>query len=296
MNINIKNTIKMKNGLFKLALATLVLCLPLSAFAQRSGGRYGGPQPLSFQKTSSKVSEGSVAAQITVQYPTGGSQVFERGFKQVVEGRLNEMCSFVNDAAEVDYTPFTCVSIKDLPQTAAQSFVDAGIAASRRLVAAMNEDAGGQQQFTIDDCPPLTLEFETKKLYANYFFASFENSGDIYLGGAHGTPIADIYSICRENGKLITIEDIFPANTHNKLKAIVFRNLKNKYAGEIEFWDDASTTLPGGLGVALMQDGVLFQYDAYEICAYACGTPSVKVPYSQLTSIMTKQAKRWIKN
>lgn len=286
-----------KNHSLKLAiLAAFAICLQLTAVAQRSGGRYGGPQPLSFQKVTSKVSEGSVAAQITVEYPTGGSQVFERGFKDAVEGRLNEMCSFVNDAAAVEYTPFVSASIKDLPQVAAQSYVDAGIAASRKLVEAMNEDANGQAQYTIDDCPPLTLEFNTEKLYANYFFASFENSGDVYLGGAHGTPITDIYTITRDKGKLVTIEDVFPASTHRKLKAIVFRNLKNKYGSEISFWDDAATKLPEGLGIALLKDGVLFQYDVYEICAYAYGAPSVKIPYSQLTSIMTTQAKRWIKN
>ena len=286
----------MKKGIcIKVAVAIFALfATGMTATAQ---GRYGGPQPLSFQKTSSKVSEGSVSAEISIQYPTGGEQKFQKAFHEVLQGRLNEMCSFVNDAAEEEWTPFECSSVKDLPSTAAQAYVDAGLAASRRLVAAMNEDnAGSSEVFTLDDCPALTLAFNTKKLYANYFFASFENTGEVYLGGAHGTPITDIYTISRDKGKLVTLEDIFPASTHHKLKAIVVRNLKNKYGDDISFWDDAASKLPEGLGVALLQDGVLFQYGVYEICAYAYGAPSVKIPYSQLSSIMTAQAKRWIKN
>lgn len=260
--------------------------------------KYGGPQPLSFNTVSSKAAQGNIKADVSIEYPsTGASYTFLNGFCNILNDRLSEIVSPVldeNDTKELQLT----TDVSKTADAVANFFTDEALNFQRRsFYESIDEDDPSPQVFDPEECLPCELTLNCEKLYSNYHFASFGNFGYIYLGGAHGMPITDIYTITREDGKMVELEDVFPPATHNKLKAIVYRNLLKEFDGdESALWEDASTKLPDAMGFALLKEGVRFQYDAYEIGPYAIGTPTCTVPYSQLTSIMTSKAKRWLRN
>lgn len=279
------------NKTLKLLCTTWLALTAMSVFAQK----YGGPQPLSFNIVSAKASQGTTSAEVSVEYPTTGGETFLRSFRSLLHKRLAELMRATQEEDAPEKPAFTS-DLAATPNTAVCFFTDEAMKYQRRNFSdEENADENEVVVFDPEECTPCTFEFSCDKLFANYHFASFSHTGDIYLGGAHGVPITDIYTIAREDGKLVTMEDIFPASTHRKLKAIVYRNLLKEY-DEDNFWEDAATKLPGDLGVALVREGVRFQYDAYEIGPYVIGTPSVTIPYSELTAIMSAKAKRWIRN
>ncbi|MBR1594205.1 MAG: DUF3298 domain-containing protein [Alloprevotella sp.] len=281
----------MKSTLHILGAALLALSVTTAA-AQK----YGGPQPLSFSTVSATAEQGTTSAEVSIEYPTTGGEAFLCGFRTVLQSRLAELMHAAQEEDAEEKPAFTS-DLSETPRTAVCFFTDEALKFQRLNFfdpEAENEDS--EVVFDPEGCPPCGFDFTCSKLFANYHFASFEHIGDVYLGGAHGMPVTDVYTIAREDGKLVRMEDIFPASTHRKLKAIVYRHLLDEYDGEDVFWEDASTHLPDALGVALVEDGVRFQYDAYEIGAYAIGTPTVTIPYPELTSIMSEKAKRWIRN
>ncbi len=114
----------------------------------------------------------------------------------------------------------------------------------------------------------------------------------IYLSGAHGVTSVKYYNVDLQQRKILGYNDIFSENAKEVLHPLLIEGLCHYFdvgkdqLGEQLFESDLQKlNLPESIP-ALTKDGVLFQYQAYEIAAYAAGCPSFVVPYDKLQDIL----------
>ena len=78
----------------------------------------------------------------------------------------------------------------------------------------------------------------------------------------------------------------------------VYFNVKTdkELAECLAFLDNSEGPIPlPHCGPLFTKEGVLFQYQLYEICSYAEGLPNFVVPYKALMPFMMETAKRLLK-
>jgi hypothetical protein len=135
------------------------------------------------------------------------------------------------------------------------------------------------------------VEYES----ANVLSLSSERAG--FSGGAHENGRMDYLNLRPSTGEPIRLQDIFKPGFEKRLNSIGevrFRALKNldpkASLRENNIWfpnnrfqlNDNFAIGPGGL---------TFQYNSYEITCFACGAPSVFLPYSDLRNLLRPDAK-----
>jgi len=118
------------------------------------------------------------------------------------------------------------------------------------------------------------------------------SAGYDYTGGAHGNYGASNYVYDFEAGKLLSLEDIFSINYEQTLEAAINREIR----AEFELADDASLAdngffvevVPVTQNFMLSESEITFHYNIYEVAAYAVGSITVSIPYSDLSDIISE--------
>jgi hypothetical protein len=118
-------------------------------------------------------------------------------------------------------------------------------------------------------------------------YICINQNGYIFTGGAHGMPISTYKNIDLTHKKLIYLYDMIDTLQKAKLNSIskAFFEAEN---GEIGKWNFSNSEFYVPDNVGILKDGLLFQYGAYEIGAYAQGLPKFFVPYNQLGNLIKK--------
>lgn len=120
-----------------------------------------------------------------------------------------------------------------------------------------------------------------------------------YTGGAHGNyaELYDNYDV--QTGKLLTLNDIVPTERQQEFIALAearFRQVEGLAADapltERYFFDEGEFALPDNF--AFNKDVLAFQYNPYEIKAYAEGVTQFHIPYDQLKDLLTDKARKFI--
>ena len=118
-------------------------------------------------------------------------------------------------------------------------------------------------------------------------------SGYTYAAGAaHGMPWNAGKTFDLVNLRVLTLDDIIAKAGQKAVLKMVVKELKEEYA---DAWDmnnpDSSIGFPGA-APSLREEGVSFDYGAYEIGPYAMGMPSVVLPYEKLKPYLTDEVKQ----
>lgn len=120
-----------------------------------------------------------------------------------------------------------------------------------------------------------------------------------YTGGAHGNyaELYDNYDV--QTGKLLTLNDIVPSERQQELIALAearFRQVEGLATDapltERYFFDEGQFSLPDNF--AFNKEALAFQYNPYEIKAYAEGVTQFNIPYDQLKDLLTDKARKFI--
>ncbi|MBI3234653.1 MAG: DUF3298 domain-containing protein [Bacteroidetes bacterium] len=121
------------------------------------------------------------------------------------------------------------------------------------------------------------IEFSTKYL-------CLEQKGYVFTGGAHGMPGSSYTTIDLSTQKIVKVYDVIDTTRKQELVKIA-EPFFVKQNGPLTDWQfEKGFYTPKNIGI--LSDGLIFQYDAYEIGAYAQGMPSFFVPYLSLATIM----------
>lgn len=114
---------------------------------------------------------------------------------------------------------------------------------------------------------------------------------DYSAGAAHGMPWDYCKTFDLQNLRVLTMDDILVKKGRKELLKLVVAALQDEYsdasgmmnaASDIDFPADAPSLLP---------EGVVFNYGAYEIGAYALGMPEVIIPYDKAKPYLTPEVK-----
>ncbi len=159
------------------------------------------------------------------------------------------------------------------------------------------------------------LRIELTEQTTDYLTLCLEH--DIYTGGAHGSQYTDGVSFNRQDGGRLGW-NMLDMSKKEQLAALLKQGLKEYFslqAGtpistdeELEdmliLFDNPETPedeLAYGIPLPvtepwLTRNGMLFQYQEYEISAYALGKPSVLIPLTRLQDVLSEKGKSYLKN
>lgn len=159
------------------------------------------------------------------------------------------------------------------------------------------EDNAPRLSFSYDIT--ISVAHETKK------YITFRAETYFYTGGAHGGQAFAYATFQKDNGALLTWDDLFLQNKKSTLSSLIVFGLQ-KYFGVPSYADmkerliiDQEYTrntfpLPAG-NPGLLSDGVRVQYASYEIAPYAAGSPMTTIPYAKLRGCWTQKALNLLK-
>ena len=114
----------------------------------------------------------------------------------------------------------------------------------------------------------------------------------MYTGGAHGSTVFDYANLNVESNRILTYEDMFKPGAEAVLMPLIKEGLCEYFDVPMENLEnqllDVSVeslplpqTVPG-----FTKDGIVFQYQQYEIACYAAGAPRVVIPYEKVKDIL----------
>lgn len=139
----------------------------------------------------------------------------------------------------------------------------------------------------------INLMIKPKILNADLPLATVVLNSSSYLGGAHGSSSQRYYNFDLEKKKQVELNDILAPNqkaalekkAHEVFKAWV---IESKLANSVEEYEQAwKFTLSDNF--YLSSQGLILQYDEYEIGPYVVGLPRLTIPYDQLQTVLKKQ-------
>ena len=152
--------------------------------------------------------------------------------------------------------------------------------------AAEIEDLGFEEGHTVYEVAgKIKLEDNNDK-YLTYNLNDYN-----YSGGAHGMPRNIYKTINKTANKVMKWDDIFPEENRQDLEAIVMAAIVEQYyEGRTEQWNEFFEFNLPAQAPAFTAKGLIFTYYPYEIDCYAAGMPECIIPYTEVKTLMTKEA------
>jgi hypothetical protein len=119
-------------------------------------------------------------------------------------------------------------------------------------------------------------------LYQNNTYISLQFTQSAYTGGAHPNFWSKHWIIDASSGKIIEFDELFSEKDIDLLKQLSDREIKKIFHTEtlenLLFTDDYKVSED----IYLLKNGVVFQYDPYEIAPYSTGSIRVFIPFRKL--------------
>jgi len=132
-----------------------------------------------------------------------------------------------------------------------------------------------------------------KIVYHGKQYISFMNEQYAFTGGAHGNTMRDYYTYDLKNQKLLTSGAIFISDSCSAIIELQKRSLTKAGIDLGNLWDDGFKCD----NFYLLNKGIVFHYNQYEIASYAAGPMDVFVsfkeiqPYLKNTELLKEQNK-----
>jgi len=121
---------------------------------------------------------------------------------------------------------------------------------------------------------------------------SFRQTTSIYEGGAHPNTLFAYKNYNLKTGKEIKLSDVFSGNYLPVLTKIAEKKFRKFYdVSQNESLENAGFWFDKGIfrlndNYSFNTFAVTFQFNSYEVAAYAMGAPEIIIPYSEIKSII----------
>jgi hypothetical protein len=159
--------------------------------------------------------------------------------------------------------------------------------AAKHVAELQKEAAEGHQSGAV----PYDLTIRTHKHYLSGRWLSLTNTGGIFLGGAHPSPIYESHLFDLATGREVALGDLFrPATPWMKtLGAKCQARLEPKMEALMSDaeWIKRGTAAEKDNYQVFYIDGrnLVIVFPAYQVAPYASGPQEIKLPYAELSSI-----------
>lgn len=131
-------------------------------------------------------------------------------------------------------------------------------------------------------------DFDAYKIWEDSLYITYNWGYSWDYGGPHGHENTQLVTFDKRTARRVSINELFDAKDslilHNKLYKLISEELK-KRSGDWEKLDFSPDICPLG-NVALTPQGIVFQYDAYEIASYSMGAFDIVIPYEHFRNII----------
>ena len=146
-----------------------------------------------------------------------------------------------------------------------------------------------------------TKEIDFKKAYETDQFITYTVTTDCYMGGAHGSYAIEGQTFRKQDGRRIGWE-VLKADPEGGFQHLLRDGLKEYFEvssddelQECFLNEEDSYYIPLPMCPPLFtEDGVLVQYQQYEIAAYAYGLPGFTIPYNRILPCLNVTGQRLI--
>ena len=136
----------------------------------------------------------------------------------------------------------------------------------------------------------ITFSVSPKILNSQAPLATVVLNSSHYLGGAHGSSAQQYFNFDLESQKLISLNQVIQTQKQNQFKQLAYDAFKtwvidNKLAEDVQEYEQA-WKFSLSQNFYLGQQGIILQYQEYEIGPYVVGLPRLTIPYEQLKDIL----------
>ncbi len=137
--------------------------------------------------------------------------------------------------------------------------------------------------------PGNTLDIDYRVMYADKDLISILYTIYFYTGGAHGNTGSAAFNYDLNQGKILTLSDIFIPNA-NFIKAIsdhCINALKQRNVSNHDWViKGASASLNNYSSWNIVPQGLMITFDPYQVAPYAVGPQEIVIPYSTLKGMI----------
>ncbi len=144
--------------------------------------------------------------------------------------------------------------------------------------------------------PNYTFFEENKLMYQDDVVVSIQYYNYVYLGGAHGMGSYSYLVYDRKSQSMVTEEDLFDEKDKGDFELLFAKQLVEKMKKEYEtydpeepMWQSMENVKPNG-NFYLTEHSLVYQFNHYEIGAYALGTPTLEIPYELIKNLIKKDS------
>ena len=138
----------------------------------------------------------------------------------------------------------------------------------------------------------LTLERNIKIAYASEDLVTLVYSEEGNTGGAHPFSGQRYYVMNLQNGQQMTLKDLLNPGYEGEINVIAeqaFRDSRNiapdvSLEGEGFWFQNNTFAINNNFGI--LEDGLAFHFNAYEVAPYAMGTSDFTIPYEDIMSLI----------
>ncbi len=137
---------------------------------------------------------------------------------------------------------------------------------------------------------------ENALMYADDNVVSIQYYNYAYLGGAHGMGAYSYLVYDRAKKEVITEADLFDEANRGDFEVIFTKHLIEKMKKEYEsydpeepMWQSMESVKPNG-NFYLTKHNLVYQFNNYEIGAYALGAPTLAIPYELIQNLVKEDS------
>lgn len=138
---------------------------------------------------------------------------------------------------------------------------------------------------------PWEVEIKTQVLFNTTRFLTLDRNAYTYLGGAHPNAYRVIASYDLATGRTLTASD-FIVDHAGVAKMLEVKYKQDKGADPKSNLKDLTfdgSPLPMPANMAIVEDGILFFYNTFEVASYAVGSTEITLTWQELGAM----AKKW---
>ncbi len=188
------------------------------------------------------------------------------------------------------------LSPKELLEQECYSFIDENDRALK-IVELDSAQANTPREVAEDEYSPDYNFFEENSLmYADSIVVSIQYYNYAYMGGAHGMDNYFYLVYDRAKKDIITESDLFDEANMDSFQQVFTKLLIEKmkkeydtYDSEEPMWQSMETVKPNG-NFYLTEHSLIYQFNHYEIGAYAMGTPVLEIPYELIKALVKENS------
>lgn len=214
--------------------------------------------------------------------------LFDFCFKQLAE------YGFINDSISFPSNEFKTL------MSQGNSYTEA----SEKILESLKSAFEAQKDTIASFQTPFNIYFQIYPIYLDQKLVTYRQTAYAYTGGAHGITISYLMTYSLETGKALTFEDIVKPTDYEAVKEEVaahmaysypiYENITTvpQYIDSLNVWlDNYNAEDTSGQitienfpveDVAIVEQGLVFVYQMYELTPGSDGCPMVLIPYKDI--------------